>query len=145
MSSGVFVQKPLVHLSAVHGLPSSHAASVVHGLAMHAPELRSQKGVGGEQTTGLPAWQAPARHVSAPVHGFPSSHPAMPVPSCGGWMQAFCAGSRQSKVHGLPSSHSAWPTIVHCEGSVGSAARHTRGQLVVGSAEQVLKSGRLAW
>lgn len=75
-------QTPAVHASlSVHGLASSHAApSAFIGYehtpltGLHAP--KSWHASGGGQTTGAPALQTPAWHVSPCEHAFLSSHAA---------------------------------------------------------------------
>src|ERR687887_1303168 len=100
----VVVQKPLAHVSAVHGSPSS-------------------------QSGGGPPAQTPLTHVSAVVHGFASLHA---LPSASGSLTQPNTGSQSFAVQGLASTHPAGRRVRQWRSQVGQpGGSHCSGNSAV--------------
>src|SRR2546427_613246 len=116
--SAAFVQTPPLQTSDVHGLLSMQSAFVAQGwqpglavwtqplTALHASVVHAFP---SSQLRGDPRVQIPDRHVSAPLHTFPSLH-EVPLTTAG--CRQPVTGSQVSVVHGFPSSQlSAVPEV----------------------------------
>src|SRR5438445_663694 len=108
------MQMPARQVSApLHTLPSLHEvpfASAVCWQPASWSQVSVVQGLLSLQLSGVPALQAPAWQVSAPLHTFPSPHG---VPFTTGTFRQPVAGSQLSVVQGLLSLHSSGVPPVH--------------------------------
>src|SRR5437899_3146448 len=113
------VSAPLHTLPSLHEIPFATAACWQPCTGSHVSVVQ---GLLSLQLGSVPAVQRPGRHVSAPLHSFPSLH-GVPFGTAGCWQPV--TGSQMSVVHGFPSSQLRDDPAVQVPDRHVSAPLHT--------------------